>query len=318
MGWTVPTYDATRGTGDPAKWATAQFELCRAVNERQAATAVTKTTFYNAAGALAADRVIGDFDGMRITGTNSYVYLNLTKIRDAILAMIATGYYTDTAGGTVWTKAALETAIGYDIDAAPSNIQDARFCQAMQDALDALIYVTREVNSGNKYGQDAYESDVYGTLEEAWDNRRDNIDAGPTGHVYWSSTASTYVVAISPTATFDFVVPAWTGTVSGGAYKVATVNETGTSINWSFGGMSESIAGSTALTNTWHEWSAPELPLNATTARILQITTSEPADTPFTGSNQIVSMTGDGDDAFGRNALARLYIDLSSALADQT
>lgn len=153
MGWTVNTYSGTHAAGDPSNWRTAMFELCRAVNQRESYAGLTKTTFYNAVGGLAADRVIGDFEDMRWTVASGYPFLNLTRIQAAILALIATGYFVTIDGGeTAYTKSSVEAAVGTDLDSNPIRPQEARFWQAQKDALDLLIYMKRlRGNVGNDW-----------------------------------------------------------------------------------------------------------------------------------------------------------------------
>lgn len=145
MPWSIPTYADTYMGGSPSAARVALFELCRAVNERQGAVGITKTQFYKASGALASDVASADFAGIRASGTNSLAFRNLRKVRDAVVAMANSGKFTQSSGrSSLMTKTALETIIGDDVDADPIRPQEARFWQAMQDALDALIYAKVE------------------------------------------------------------------------------------------------------------------------------------------------------------------------------
>jgi hypothetical protein len=72
----------------------------------------------------------------------------LKRVRGAIIAMLAGASFdpvftTTSLGNTALTKAAVETAIGTDLDANPIRPQEARYWQAMQDALDLMIYARR-------------------------------------------------------------------------------------------------------------------------------------------------------------------------------
>lgn len=131
--------------GSPSAARVALFELCRAVNERQGAVGITKTQFYKASGSLASDVASADFAGIRASGTACDAFRNLKKVRDAVVAMADSGKFTQASGrSSIMTKTALETIIGADVDADPIRPQEARFWQAMQDALDALIFAKVE------------------------------------------------------------------------------------------------------------------------------------------------------------------------------
>jgi hypothetical protein len=89
MAWTVPTYAGTYMGGTPSNARTAMFELCRAVNERQAALALTKTEFFKADGTEAADITLADILNIRAAGVESNAEKNLKRVRGAIIAMLA-------------------------------------------------------------------------------------------------------------------------------------------------------------------------------------------------------------------------------------
>lgn len=145
MAWSIPTYAAHYMGGEPSAARVALFELCRAVNERQGAVGITKTQFYKANGTQGSDVASADFAKIKASGTNSLALRNMKRIRDAVVAMADSGKFTQASGrSSIMTKAALETIIGADVDADPIRPQEARFWQAMQDALDALIYAKVE------------------------------------------------------------------------------------------------------------------------------------------------------------------------------
>lgn len=144
--WTVPTFSGTAMGGSPSAARVAMFELCRAVNERQTALDITKSQFYKADGTLGSDLTVDDFIDMHSSGPDTYAKRNLKTIRDAIISMVDNGYFSVSSGSpTELTKTALESAIGTDIDANPIRPQEARYWQAMKDALDILIHARRLV-----------------------------------------------------------------------------------------------------------------------------------------------------------------------------
>jgi len=140
MGWTVPTYSGVKATGTVSNWRQAMFELCRGINQRQAAIATTKTQFYKEDGTLGSDLALSDFLDMRISGS-LLVYNNLEKIRGAVNALVGTGKFVTTDGGdTVWNTGTVATAIGHTNTDVPDKATEAQFWQIQQDTLDLLIY----------------------------------------------------------------------------------------------------------------------------------------------------------------------------------
>jgi len=176
MAWTIPTYAGTYMGGSPSNARTAMFELMRGVNERQGALGLTKTEFFKSDGSESADLSISDLINIRTTGVDSYSFLNLKRIRDAIIDLVNGGYFTETSGqSAILTKASLETAISGDLDPDPIRPQEARFWQVMQDALDRLIYAYGTFqflpSTDTKNGT---QSNTESTLAAAWTGRADN------------------------------------------------------------------------------------------------------------------------------------------------
>lgn len=133
--------------GIPSASRTALHALCRGVNERQAAINITKTQFYKADGTEAADLVIDDLEKLRAAGPSNPARANLERVRLAIVSMLTAGYFMDASGGsaTVLTVGSVETAIGSSVSDEPERINEARYWQALQDALDLMIYARRIV-----------------------------------------------------------------------------------------------------------------------------------------------------------------------------
>lgn len=171
MGWTVDTYAGTLATGTPAAWRTALFEICRAVNERQSAVGIGKTTFYKEDGTLASDISSADLIGVWVSGTNTYLYQNLVKVQSAIANMVNSEIFTVTSGkSTAYTKASLESASGADLTEPPTSAQNAEFWQGLRDALNLLIYAKKNFPaSGIDYSYKVARTSAYATVQDCWD-----------------------------------------------------------------------------------------------------------------------------------------------------
>lgn len=310
MAWTIETYAGTYMGGQPSNARTAMFELCRAVNERQGAIGITKTLFRKANGSTVADLTTDDLAQIKCVGASSNAFLNLKSIRDAIISMVDAGYFLETSGGTPWTKANLEADIGTDLDADPIRPQEARYWQAMQDALDRLIYASREVPSGFAYNNQNYQGRSFTTAQDAWDDRRYTTGPIASPSAFWRITtpASNFSAEVRTGSDYDLVVPAYQGTAVGGAYQISTINDASIDVDYSIGSYSETLAaGAPLVSGAWKEFLGVDLALNDTTTATLSITTSEPSTTPLAGDD-IVSAT---------LLQARVYFDIASVLTDQ-
>lgn len=145
MAWTITTYSGYQMTsGTPNGWRVAMFEICRAVNERQGALNITKTQFQLPDGSFSADVASDDFIGLFVSPLGGPWKANLERARDAIIEMLNGEYFLTTDGGsTTLTKAAVETAISADLDADQARPNEAAYLQALQDALDLMLYCRR-------------------------------------------------------------------------------------------------------------------------------------------------------------------------------
>lgn len=142
MAWLIDDFQDLRMTGVPSKWTDGMFQLCRAVNERQGACAIPKTE-WNTNGIVKSDLELTDLPGLRISEVGSGFCANMENIQSAITTMVTAGKFTIDSGiSTLWTVAALETAIGTSLTDAPESPVDTRFWQAQKDALDLLIHCT--------------------------------------------------------------------------------------------------------------------------------------------------------------------------------
>lgn len=170
--------------GSPSNARVALFELMRAVNEREAAVGMTETEFFKADGTEAANLVVGDLENIRVTGEDSFAFQNLSRIRVAIIALIATGLFVEQdTWSDVWTKASMETEIGIDLDSDPQRPQDAQFWQGIKDAIDRLCYIkvtkTMVPYSGLDIATRGYATvGGSGRWASAWDHREDEDFSG--------------------------------------------------------------------------------------------------------------------------------------------
>jgi hypothetical protein len=289
----------------------ALFELCRAINERQAATATTKTQFYKADGSLASDVALVDLAGIRASGTGSLAFLNLKKIRDAVVAMADSGKYTTTSGGTtVLTKTSLETAIGADIDADPIRPQEARFWQAMQDALDALIYAKAVVTPETSFtgASQARIVNSYPSAQAAWTAA---IAATPVGATLpvaeWSSNFASASAGIRDTSKNRYNLSTYLGDIVAGSFQVNNRNDSTTSIAWTIGTVTGSMSAGTTDTSTYYWTGSYSTGGNLDIS--MSIDTSIPALVPFSSPGGTVQISQPYATTF--------YIDLASVLSDQ-
>lgn len=174
MAWSIPTYAGLRATGQPSNYRVAMFELCRAINEREVAlgTPGGVTNFYKADGSQGKFVSMADLENLPCSGVNSYAELNMSRIQTAIFSSL--GAYTESSGDTtVWTVSSLSSAIGYNLNTAPTKINQASWWQAMQDALDRMIY------AWGTWRPTAYASTIgrsetaafHSTIADAWADR---------------------------------------------------------------------------------------------------------------------------------------------------
>jgi len=101
---------------------------------------------------------------MWMLGEDSLFCQNLIRIQTAIVGLIETykfmqdrgkpagGYFED----QVWTLATVEAAIGTNLQTDPIKINEARFWQAQQDALDLLLYTKNTANWDRSSGACVY------------------------------------------------------------------------------------------------------------------------------------------------------------------
>ncbi len=303
--------------GSPSAARVALFELCRAVNERQGAVGITKTQFYKASGSLASDVASADFAGIKASGTNSLAFRNMKRIRDAVVAMANSGKFTTTSGGTtVATKADLEIAIGADLDADPIRPQEARFWQAMQDALDLLIYGKIDITGPSSYAGASMRRTATSFVSKgaAWSAARAATpSSNALAFTQWSNgpASSPFTAALYDSANAKYDLSNYAGDIVAGEHLVQATNGSDIDIDWAVGTTSgtlpQNAAGGGSTHNAWQYWTH-----SYSTGGILyipvQITTTEPALNPFVTLSSNATVTSNR---------TIFYIDLASVLSDQ-
>jgi len=198
MGWSIPTYAGQYALGSPSKLRTGLFELCRAVNEREAALGFTDgdlnplgriTKFTKTNGTTAINVSMADILNLPCTGINSYAETNMKLISGRIKSLCP-AFTTISGGTTPYTVSSLETAIGASLDN-PTRFNEARWWQACQDALDLLIhpwgYMARTSRSTSGYTYTG-SGITHSTVAAAWSNR------GHTSSVLWYTRAMIFTV----------------------------------------------------------------------------------------------------------------------------
>lgn len=174
MAWSISTYAGLRATGQPSNYRIAMFELCRAINEREEALGVSggATNFYKADGTQGKFVSMAELEYLPCTGVNSLAELNMSRIQTAITA--ALGAYTEGSGDTaVWTNASMSADVGWNLSTPPVRVNQAAWWQAMQDALDRMIYpwgTWRPVAYASTIGRSETTA-FHPTISDAWADR---------------------------------------------------------------------------------------------------------------------------------------------------
>jgi len=335
------------------------FELCRAVNEREQAindsrlsATYTLTQFYKADGTLTTFPTMADLLGMRCSGTNNYAYQNLVKIRNAIAGApgnfdgLAPHFVESSTGGVAYTRASLAAALGTSLEDDPIRVNEARYWQAMQDALDLLIYLRGDAGaSPDTAGYSRHTSipapptpnPEYTTAQDSWDNRRNRTVTGSGsagGRVSMETTLVRIIDDPGPPATTKDIyntklyidttlemdishIPAGF-VVTGGSYRIDWDSEASANINMTVGSDTYTA---TAGGSGWEffEWGDVRV-TRGTSPVTVGLGFTEPSPVPFSG------LSLDPGDPVGtedtgaityRITEADVYYDISSELTDQ-
>lgn len=318
MAWTVSTYLHTNAMDDDTspKWRVALFELMRAVNEREEAIgAYTLTSFYKGDGTQASNLALVDLDGLVLTGQPTET--NLERIRVFVTGSL--GRFTTTVDGTtVWTKSSMETAIGSDLDASATRPLEARFWQAMQDALDRMIYaytpLTPLVTDSGSTTSTA--DSGYATEQLAWDNRAEFVISTPTpgagwGVIQWFSGFRSNVTEFTD---LDFRLSPGTdpvtvlGTITDSFYEYTSTFEKSDIASLDFDISSDSIS----ISSSGSSAAAATVTAGVALSKTCSVDTAEPSTVPFSGvtgfdpGRMVIQITS-----------LKIYHDLSSILTDQ-
>lgn len=311
--------------GQPSNARIAMFELCRALHERQDALGYTKTPIIKADGTSGTSITMDDLQNIRCSGENSYAEQNLGAIRGAIIQMVGgTGYsrFTTTSGGTtLYTKAQLETDIGFDLDSGPTRAQQASFWQGLQDAFDRLIYghsiidVSFSAATENSWSSGQRAVANSSDYELLWDDRNDLGTATLPGHVIgWYGRGVSpsgdrkiemgrgYDGVIFPTGVLD-------GSLVSASYNYnATLTEyTGSGFSVDFGGDGATVSASGTGSVT-----ATGISLGTNTSIDIVVTESEPSSIPFVWPRVALN-----PQATVLLESATIYHDLATILTDQ-
>jgi hypothetical protein len=196
MPWTVNTFSGVNTGGQPSNWRIAMFELCRAVNEREVACGGAVTQFRITAGSTVFAPTMEQLELLRFNQAKE----NLIAIQAAIINMLDgfglfnnIFFYEDDTFSTKWTVSSMEADIGTDLASNPVSPQDARFWQAMKDALDRMIYINRVHLYSSRWvllrnattWEDTIDDTPVGTPFE-FVGYQQLTDSTPAGYVIWS------------------------------------------------------------------------------------------------------------------------------------
>lgn len=326
MAWSIPTYAGVRATGQPSNYRIAMFELCRAINEREAAIGIPLSTFAIASGSPVSNPTMAQLENLRAFTSGK---ANLNTIRTKIISML--GYFTvSNEYSSVWTTGSMSTAIGYDLTIAPVKVNQAAYWQAMQDALDRMTYIygTWKITADS---YTATHSDIQSTVASAYSDRATNsglpssmppvysfaAGAQVTGPSNWIATilsSATWTVGdaneFKPGDTYASFTINPTGTMSDAVLEYTTQGEkiSGT-IDCVMDGEAQTIgSGVVTYTKSTSVWTLE-------TPRTITATATIPSSNPFVEE----SSEFDFDKRRGITSPSKMhtYIDISAELTDQ-
>ena len=117
---------------------------------------------------------------------SSTIKENCTRIRNAIIALLGTGYFVDgDESDTAWTFAAIQVAVGHTYTASIGP-QDAAFLQATKDMLDLMIYLKVTSNPIPLNATKYYNTTTHASAAAAWAAMTSGTIALPGGSTYVS------------------------------------------------------------------------------------------------------------------------------------
>jgi len=343
MGWTHATIE---GITIHELVCEVQADLIRGVNERRECVGLSPLYFYYGDGTVTKTYpTAADFDGFPLlgedVGISEPLLDNLTAVQGFLTGTAPSYFVTTSTGDTFYTATTLATAVG--LGAFPSlasgwNFRDATLWQRMQDALDLLVYVKRYIMYADIISVATYlrEAESPGTEEQIWD--RAKVDTpyyysnSPVQYAGWREDwEGALVTELFGPTTWTVNCP-----VAGTASRViARVRQEWMDMNLAvdFDVNGESVNNGTGdgATEEYVELT-PDFDGSGNMEMIVDVTTSEPANVPWTLS----ASKGDGwFEEYGIGTLAGLIfapngttgisypassvnIDLTSELTDQT
>ena len=331
MAWSHETYDGLYALGPDGVLKTALFELFRAVNERQEALSLTKTQWYKGSGGQAADLSLSDLTGLFLGNEHR---INLQRLYSAIRTL--TPFFNVTSDAlTMWTVESLETAIGASLTPPiiGQRVMDKSLLEVAQAALDRLTLITIQatlgvsetagtaIRSGSYASGDPFPPDgELDTAQDAWD-ARDKYSAAYSSAA-WSASVSHYYQAIvnleysasestPPARTVDFSTFGRTMTPGSTWYTFSVANSFTNGFDYTFSGVSETLAGSTAATTVTHSGSL----LSLTEEHELALSVADPGTIGIPGHSTPPPSFNTG--ASISLSQCRAVIDISSELTDQ-
>lgn len=340
MAWTYPAWQDVYAFGVPSALRVGMFEFCRAINERELAMNMTKTTFYRTDGTLGSDLAFDDFYAMQITGNGSYFTLNCQRINAAVEALVNTGWFTEESGRSpLWTLASLEEDIGEELTGFPGptspreNYMVAAWWQAHQDALDRLRFGKRRLDDRNAAASHNYAKNTIGTIlfstdkEIAWDTMRAEGEtdiAFSSLFRFWlraltsSPNPTQYTARASTVKTTEFATH-WAG-------EIVAVDYVGATNRFAYSGDFDITVNSTLINvgsyatwdgvdpSTWWtvEGDIDDFVINGANPITYTRLTPIPDDQPFTSGPGF-----GGEIGLGFDVVTYLYFDLTPELTDQ-
>lgn len=345
MGWTIETFNGSKGNGQPSMWLVAMFELCRAVRERALCGFMNSPYFYKADGTTTQSPTMADltmlYTGRAPDEDESYVKLNMDLIQGAVInTLISVPTFTESSGtNNLWTLAGLEAAVGANLTQAARGPNDARWWQAMQDALDRLIYgkITRGI-SYTAFGHVAQIEERGGIGSTAADAWSDMLSDPPTTYESVGSARCYARMSIGgfghgAEGTYKIALPAarvsgigLAGHVSKVSYIVGLIRKdddmfTGTlsiscgSASGSFSSFSGDVVGNLVYGQAVMDGDPGDIALGVTGS--LGVYGSLPGTAPFT-MYLPPGMAAYSSTFSAEAKSAVIYIDLASQLTDQT
>lgn len=358
MAWSIPTYDGVAAHGRPSNLRVAMFELIRGIDERvQAYSGEPSAYGWWTAASSSASQLAPTFDDLeflKCTGNKSggtaananKAYRNMELIRDRIRSQLTLGrFFTASGGDTAYTIASMETAIGRGLDL-PVSVTEASWWQAMQDALDRMIYCRKPITqtgNGTLTSTHSFIADTFPDAsdnylkstagggidesEDSWDNRA--AESGPIAaftiinpnSLGWFARSHQFSFGGFPTFVFAWylshqinsqIIGATFETSSASGTMVAAKFVCSISVtNSAVSSLDVSLAGTVATIGT----SSTDVYIDETLITLgtdtdfdFLVDSTEPSTNPFTGIS--------GDIGFGISQFI-IYFDISSELTDQ-